>query len=1098
MAQIKQEQLYQADIYKNLIDSAKLAEQATKELDTKVVALSKSFAEIAKQTVKLDSKSIQALNKAYEGSTKTLEKSIKIDKLKLEAQTKLEQLRQQQLKSKIQQEALDQKVVAGIIRETKETERLVREQEKQARASEKQSRASEILNNAFKKLERSTNEARDRFRTLAAEQGLNSKATIQARQEFERLDGKLRAINTLAKDGKNDVGRYGIAFNGLKSSLSDVAGAFGIGTAIALVGASLRDAFNTIKDFEFSLSNLQAVLGVSKAEMKSLNDEILRLGNSTKFSAQEVANAATELAKLGFTANEIEASLEGVLNGAIALGAEIPDVAELTSKTIRAFGLTAEDTERVVSTLAASANKTATGFEFFADSLPYASTAAKQLGFSIEQTATFLGVLADNGLKSSTAGVSLRDIFTDLSVKGLTLNQALDKIKKSTDKSKTAFELFGKTSSSAAIILADNKDKFEDLTKAITGQEEALQKLVEVRSDNLQGDIEKLSSAWDGFILGVVNGEGALGSFFRSFTQGTTSFISNLNRVSLTTKVLLGNFKNLTTVDFKSFTESFRLDNGKDISVFLKETGFELDKLTKAFNNTKASFGEQNGIKFFKSKETEQLIFVNKLQKDLTASLVAQGEKLTDAATFSRKYIELLKEEAKNKEALKTETKENIIINEDEAEGKKRLTGLIEKQEDKIRKLNEALKESKRIGAEGQKGTIRQIQAEIEVAQIELDRLLGRQKEVKTEAVEAPKDFTEERVEALRKLRQTELDIAANQKLNENQKLEAFKKSLSEKEAAEIEALQFSFDNQRDAAKQTIDDEITLTAELERIELERGEALADIKDKNSNIIKEKEKEALQERLELQQAGVDLAAKLFQKSSEKTVKAIDQQLNDLSSRADSLRQSAALGNAESVASLALADKKQAELNAQKEKELKKQKQIEAGLAAYKVFAAKTEAGDKNALGSTLKELLSLDAFVAALPTFYSGADHVGSAMGAPHLNTQKDAYIARVDKNERIVDPTNAALIGYNTPNSLVGEVMSDFRRGFLTRGDSVAPPVIVNMQGMVVKELQTQNELLKKLPNMMPRHSTDYDTITKIVSDIEKRNTVTTVRRRKL
>ena len=129
------------------------------------------------------------------------------------------------------------------------------------------------------------------------------------------------------------------------------------------------------------------------------------------------------------------------------------------------------------------------------------------------------------------------------------------------------------------------------------------------------------------------------------------------------------------------------------------------------------------------------------------------------------------------------------------------------------------------------------------------------------------------------------------------------------------------------------------------------------------------------------------------------------------------------------SLDAAQKREAQIRADKEKELQRQKTIEAGLAAFKVFAAKTEAGDTNALGSTITDLTALSAFIASLQGFYEGTENIGQSLGKPQLSG-KDGHIVRVDGGERVIKTADNKKIG-GLSNDKLTNIADLYNRGLL-------------------------------------------------------------------
>ena len=135
--------------------------------------------------------------------------------------------------------------------------------EKSAAAKRADAKAADIQGNAYKRLTNDTNKAQAEFKRLAAQFGVNSKEAKNARNSFDKLDGKLRAVNDAARDGRRDVGRYGTAFSKLGGVLKSGLGFLGITAGIAGITRLIGGAVNIFKDFEAANSKLQSVLGAT-------------------------------------------------------------------------------------------------------------------------------------------------------------------------------------------------------------------------------------------------------------------------------------------------------------------------------------------------------------------------------------------------------------------------------------------------------------------------------------------------------------------------------------------------------------------------------------------------------------------------------------------------------------------------------------------------------------------------------------------------------------------------------------------------------------------------------------------------------------------
>lgn len=382
---------------------------------------------------------------------------------------------------------------------------------------------------AYEKLAKKTLDAQKKFKNLAAEFGENSKQAKKAKLEFQKLDNELTKVNRSARDGKPKVGSYGAAMQRVGAQLVGALGLTGLMTGVVNV---FRNATKIFTKFEKRSSKLAAILGETKDGISSLTEQAKELGSTTAFTASEVIDLQTELAKLGFTQTQIEASTESILSLAAATGSELAESAELAGATLRIFNLDASEMSTVTDVLAKSTTISSLSMEKLATIMPTVGKTAQLAGVSLQRTAALAGTLTDRGLDASTAATSLRNIFQELSNKGLTWNEAMEQINSSTDKNKTAMDIFGKRAAAAASIIAETADSTDDLTTALENSTGAAQEMADVMLDNLAGDITIAQSTWEGFVLSLEDGNGIISRGLRLLTQGFTNLFEQLKMLN--------------------------------------------------------------------------------------------------------------------------------------------------------------------------------------------------------------------------------------------------------------------------------------------------------------------------------------------------------------------------------------------------------------------------------------------------------------------------------------------------------------------------------------------------------------------------------------
>ena len=299
--------------------------------------------------------------------------------------------------------------------------------------------------------------------------------------------------------------------------------ALGMKAVGALAVAAFAAAIKVSAEFEKQLSKLEAVSGANVIQMGELETQARKLGKSTAFTAVEVAGLQVELAKLGFTSKQILQSSGGILDLAAGLGVELSEAAKLTGTSIRAFGLAAEDTGRVVDVLAYAAASSALDFTTLTEGLKDAAPIAKLYNFTIEDTVALLGQLSNAGIKGSKAGIALRQIFLELDKKGIAFADALNQVNESANPAATAMDLVGKRAAGAFSIIAQNQGAVNGLANELYNANGAANKMRLTMEDNLIGDFDKLKSAVTE--MGLQLGETTDGPL-RDFIQWTTDFIN--------------------------------------------------------------------------------------------------------------------------------------------------------------------------------------------------------------------------------------------------------------------------------------------------------------------------------------------------------------------------------------------------------------------------------------------------------------------------------------------------------------------------------------------------------------------------------------------
>jgi len=224
------------------------------------------------------------------------------------------------------------------------------------------------------------------------------------------------------------------AIQGLGSGLS--AGAVAVGnlasSAITSAASGLVDfgkaAMETGMSFDASMANVAAISGATGDELTTLRDKAKEMGATTKFTATEAADAFGYMAMAGWDASQMVDGISGIMNLAAASGTDLATTSDIVTDALTAFGLTAADSGHFADVLAAASSAANTNVELMGETFKYVAPLAGAMGYSVEDMATAIGIMANSGIKGSQAGTALRMAISQLANPSDKVAAALDKL----------------------------------------------------------------------------------------------------------------------------------------------------------------------------------------------------------------------------------------------------------------------------------------------------------------------------------------------------------------------------------------------------------------------------------------------------------------------------------------------------------------------------------------------------------------------------------------------------------------------------------------------------------------------------------------------
>lgn len=229
------------------------------------------------------------------------------------------------------------------------------------------------------------------------------------------ISGFLSGLKSAQKEAdfasKNIASKIGNNLSGVGKTLTSVGTTLTRRVTVPLLGVGAA-GIKVATDFEKGMSEVKAISGATGEQFENLRDKAIELGADTAFSANEVAAAMTEMAKAGWSSQQIIDGMGGVLDAAAASGEGLAAVSTIVADAITGFGLEAKDSARIADLLTQAANSGTIGINDLGESFKYIAPVAGSMGLSVEDVTTALSAMSMAGIKGSQAGTSLRTMLT--------------------------------------------------------------------------------------------------------------------------------------------------------------------------------------------------------------------------------------------------------------------------------------------------------------------------------------------------------------------------------------------------------------------------------------------------------------------------------------------------------------------------------------------------------------------------------------------------------------------------------------------------------------------------------------------------------------
>ena len=411
----------------------------------------------------------------------------------------------------------------------------------------------ELQKTAHDQLKTKVEAAKKAYEDSAKATGEDSEETQKLKAEYEKLSSQLSTSESQITKTETAITKQEAAVNQSKAALTEMeaelknvnaelarapfdeyaAKAEKVGGTLTSAGQKLLPlstgiaglgvaAVKTTADFDSEMSKVSAISGATGTDLDKLRGKAREMGAKTKFSASEAAQGMQYMAMAGWKTQDMMDGLEGIMNLAAASGEDLASTSDIVTDALTAFGLSAKDSGHFSDILAAASSNANTNVSMMGETFKYAAPVLGSLGYTAEDAALAIGLMANAGIKSSQAGTSLRGAITNLakptdtvaaamdkygisltdsSGKMLSLRELMEQLRQKlgglseAEQAQAAAALFGKEAMSGMLAIINGSDKdFEKLAGAIDNCDGSSEKMANTMNDNLQGQITILMS----------------------------------------------------------------------------------------------------------------------------------------------------------------------------------------------------------------------------------------------------------------------------------------------------------------------------------------------------------------------------------------------------------------------------------------------------------------------------------------------------------------------------------------------------------------------------------------------------------------------------
>ena len=184
-----------------------------------------------------------------------------------------------------------------------------------------------------------------------------------------------------------------------------------IGNVTSIVGAATTAmgvaGLKSFGQFQQSLNTAAVVAGGTSKDIQGLSDVANKMGADLPISAQQAAEAMTEMARNGASVGQIKEQFPAIAQAATAAGSDLTTTAGVVQQAMNIWGNSLKSPQQAAEILVQTANMSNASIEDMQQAMATFSGTAKLANISMQDSTEAIGLLTNKGFSAAEASQDL-------------------------------------------------------------------------------------------------------------------------------------------------------------------------------------------------------------------------------------------------------------------------------------------------------------------------------------------------------------------------------------------------------------------------------------------------------------------------------------------------------------------------------------------------------------------------------------------------------------------------------------------------------------------------------------------------------------------